>query len=353
MIHFRYFVCFKGTPLPRTCADNLWFDVEKNWCTFEDVVTCDERTINNPRYPETTISPPTQAPEIEGCFRTSHLFNSNDGSYIKSFCIINITSNYELAETRCRNRGMELFVIDNSMVQSAFLFATTNALIMNPSGFLWINGRRESILEWFTFNPTKNSIYPNIDWVRTDTIDGRTSGDCLRYSQQHGPYQAMGFTCNANSWFSCEYYSKPVLNTNICRNNVRLTDDSGNDLKSMCVVNQIMMYNEAEQSCLQNGMRLFIINNSTVQTAFQQAAASVLQNISSAWTWINGRRESDEWFVYNPIKTPIYEGVDFVRTPTIDGRASGDCLRFTTQFGVPMRSMGNNCRSGGWFICEH
>jgi hypothetical protein len=272
---------------------------------------------------------------------------------MKSLCIENTTSNYEQAQTSCRNRNMELFVIENSLVQSAFQSVVTNALIMQPRGFLWINGIRESVLEWFTFNPNRAPLYEDIKWVQTDTIDGRTSGNCLRYSQQNGPYEAMGASCNMNSWFACEYFSSPVLNTGICRNNVQLRDGAGNSLKSMCVVNQMSLYTEAEQTCLQNGMRLFVINNSEVEAAFQTTAGGILQNIANAWTWINGRREGDEWFVHDPIRRRAFDGITWVQTPNVDGRTSGDCLRFTTQFGMPMRSMGTNCATRGWFICEH
>jgi hypothetical protein len=324
------------------------------WCTFEDDVTCDERTVNNPGNPTTTTVPPsTEPPVIEDCFRTGLLFNDNDSSYTKSFCITNINNNYEQAETSCRGRNMELFVIDNSLVQSAFQFGVTNALIMQPRGFLWINGRRESILDWFTFNPNRAPLYGNIDWVQTDTIDGRTSGNCLRYSQQQGPYEAMGANCNSNSWFACEYFSPPVFNNRICRNDVQLRGGGGNILKSMCVVDQTMLYTEAEQTCLQNGMRLFVINNSEVEQAFQASSGSIFQNIANAWTWINGRRDGDEWFVHDPIKRRAFDNITWVQTPNVDGRTSGDCLRFTTQFGSPMRSMGTNCQTRGWFICEH
>lgn len=46
-----YFVCFKTTPLPRKCAENLWFDIEFNWCTTSDEVTCDSRVPNDPNRP--------------------------------------------------------------------------------------------------------------------------------------------------------------------------------------------------------------------------------------------------------------------------------------------------------------
>lgn len=59
-----YFVCFKGSPIPRKCADNLWFDIIYNWCTVGDDVTCDERTPDETRPPVAipTTLPPTTVP---------------------------------------------------------------------------------------------------------------------------------------------------------------------------------------------------------------------------------------------------------------------------------------------------
>jgi hypothetical protein len=43
-----YFICYKGNPIGKDCAENKWWDVLNNWCTYPDKVTCDPRTPNNP-----------------------------------------------------------------------------------------------------------------------------------------------------------------------------------------------------------------------------------------------------------------------------------------------------------------
>ena len=53
----RYFVCFNGEPIPRSCAPQLWFDVEFSWCTESDSVTCDSRVPNDPNRPSITSTP--------------------------------------------------------------------------------------------------------------------------------------------------------------------------------------------------------------------------------------------------------------------------------------------------------
>lgn len=44
----RYYVCFEGNRIARECAADLWWDVQYQWCTFGDDVTCDSNTVNNP-----------------------------------------------------------------------------------------------------------------------------------------------------------------------------------------------------------------------------------------------------------------------------------------------------------------
>jgi hypothetical protein len=53
----KYFVCFRGSPIERECADGLWFDVEYSWCTVAEKVKCDARVPNNPNSPSTTTTP--------------------------------------------------------------------------------------------------------------------------------------------------------------------------------------------------------------------------------------------------------------------------------------------------------
>lgn len=55
----KYFVCFEGSPIPRDCAEDLWWDVVYNWCTIAEEVSCDARVPNNPNTP---VLPPTEAP---------------------------------------------------------------------------------------------------------------------------------------------------------------------------------------------------------------------------------------------------------------------------------------------------
>lgn len=52
-----YFLCFNGNPISRSCAQDFWWDMNNNWCTTADLVTCDPRAPNNPQNPRTTRNP--------------------------------------------------------------------------------------------------------------------------------------------------------------------------------------------------------------------------------------------------------------------------------------------------------
>lgn len=363
---FRYFVCFNGSPIGRGCANGLWWDIVNDWCTVGDKVTCDSRTPNNPRNPTTTeptstevTTVVTESPISSVCAHINHLFNDQTGLYMKSSCILRNGANYEQSEEFCKSHNMNLFVIDNSFVQSAFFTTTTNSLSDFDVGFVWINGRRETTGDWYSFTPSPRPLYNGINWVETP-IDGRSSGDCLRYSTEHGgKYLAMGELCSSGSYFICEFFSKPLLNTDDCWNESALFSDDGNYLKTSCIIDTGVdgngdTYDEAERRCIDNGMTLFVINNSTVQSSLFEATTQALINQPYGFLWINGRRDSQSqsWFVNAPRRELLYNGVDWVQTESIDGRTTGDCLRYSQQHG-PYRAIGHDCQARSWIICEY
>lgn len=352
---FSYFVCFSGSPIQRSCADNLWWDILNNWCTTDDNVTCDERTPNNPGNPTTEgttiVTDPTLPPILSVCNEITHLYNLDSGAYLKSACLVEVAANYDRSESICQENNLNLFVIENSAVQTPFYNAMTNALSSFTNGHLWINGRREDETEWFTYRQTREALYSGIDWVQTEEVDGRTSGDCLMFAQHNGPYQAMGRDCDWERWLTCEFFEEPQLNTEICWRQDAIRDESGNYLKTTCIVAQIESYWRAEQMCSHYGMKLFVVNNSTVESALFNLATEVFD--PNGFVWINGRRENNEWIAYEPRRVPVYPEIDWLQTESINGPINGDCLRFTQQHGPDYRAMGDNCYDiASWFICE-
>lgn len=349
-----------GSPIHRSCADGLWWDIRNEWCTSENEVTCDDRTSNNPRPPTTTESlptVPTQPPSLSNCYAIRHLFDQESGTYLKSFCTLNTHSTYELSESLCRDNNMELFVIDNSAVQEAFFGATTESLEAYPQGLVWINGRRESSGDWFTSSPQRQPLYSGIDWVQTETIIGQDNGDCLAYTRIHGPYKAMGHDCMQSHWLTCQYSDEHHrVNTDICSFEIPLILDDGEYLKTTCIVNTLHTYESGERLCYENGMNLFVINNSTVQAALFTAVTDTLSvSQPRGFLWINGVRDAatSEWFTFSPERRELYDGIDWVQTEEVDGPTNGDCLRFSSQHG-PYQAKGDDCSAVlSWIICEY
>ncbi|KAG5675522.1 hypothetical protein PVAND_005418 [Polypedilum vanderplanki] len=374
-----YYVCSRGTPLPRECAEGLWFDVVNRWCNFPEYVECDDRTVVNPDNPgnRTTVAPPvTGPPEISACHMNSDLFDGQ--TYLKSMCIVNQNANYETARAGCQSRNMNLFIIDNSIVQTEFQLTTTDLLRSHPGGFVWINGIRDlNNNQWNVFNADgsrRGAIYDGVIWVQTESIDGRNSGECLRYSSQHGPYEAMGVACNSNSWYICEHHlqtsepttttpeltttttEEPIVppNPTICWNATDLYHND-NYLKSMCIISTSANYDAAQAACRNNGMELFVINNFQVQAAFREASTVIFSTTyPRGFVWINGRLHGDcqRWHVFDPSPREMFNGVHFLQTDEFHGASMGECLRFSAQHTGEWLGVGTTCTASNWYVCE-
>ncbi|CRL02467.1 CLUMA_CG015585, isoform A [Clunio marinus] len=157
------------------------------------------------------------------------------------------------------------------------------------------------------------------------------------------------------SWSTCEFFNQPSLNTDVCWHQISLVDNEGNYLKTSCIINSSQNSFQAEQMCIRNGMSLFEINNSTVQSAFFTSTSDALRDFPGGFVWVNGRRDPDPdnfWFARNPRRVPLYDEINWVNTESIDGRNSGDCLRFKSQHGL-FRAMGVACSTTAWINCEY
>ena len=72
----------------------------------------------------------------------------------------------------------------------------------------------------------------------------------------------------------------------------------------------LKLYNDASEYCVVNGMRLFIIDSATTQTAMIAALNTVITNPSETSFYINGQSDANgEWFT-SPPKTPLFNGID-------------------------------------------
>jgi len=304
------------------------------------------------------------------------LFDGN--TYLKSMCIVNTGTNYEAARQRCVQLGMNLFIIDDSRVQRPFFEATTWLLRGHPNGFTWINGRRNNLTGWQVFNADntlRGPLYSGVDWVNTTNVNGPTNGDCLRYSSQFGPYQAMGIACTSSSWLICEHSmqtEQPPTTTTTTTTPAPTTTTppsgpnlaacwrradlfhNGTYLKSSCIINTSQNYAGAEQACRTNRMELFAIDSPQVQTQFRNSTRQLLINNPRGFVWINGRVDDEcrNWYTFTPQRNLMFSAVHWVQQESFVGRNTGDCLRYTQQYTEDYFAMGVACTSASWFICE-
>ncbi|KAL7034953.1 hypothetical protein ACKWTF_008194 [Chironomus riparius] len=120
-------------------------------------------------------------------------------------CIIKTSDTYDEGRQRCSRYGMNLFIIDNAGLEQVFHQSTTQFLSQHPNGAVWINGMRDKIShQWMVYNKNRKpmtSLFSGLEWIS----NGQTSGNCLRYTGQNGPYRSMGFSCDSRHWIVCEY----------------------------------------------------------------------------------------------------------------------------------------------------
>jgi len=131
----------------------------------------------------------------------------HNGNYLKSFCIINETVQYDQAEQMCRTNRMELFIIDDPNTQFEFRNTVRQVMGNEPRNFFWINGRvYDSCGNWYSFSPEPKLLPNFVHWVQEREFVGRNTGTCLRYTQQFSlDYFGMGTNCGQFSWLACEF----------------------------------------------------------------------------------------------------------------------------------------------------
>jgi hypothetical protein len=112
-------------------------------------------------------------------------------------------------------------------------------------------------------------------------------------------------------------------------------------------------YAFAESQCSANNMKLFVIENAAVQTAFLEYNEVFFAAEVGPIFWINGRKDgSGVWTSTNPTQ-PIFSGMKYTSgtaTPT----EAGNCLTVgasatnSTYYVRP-----GNCVVFHWFYCEY
>lgn len=128
-------------------------------------------------------------------------------------------------------------------------------------------------------------------------------------------------------------------------------DETGEYLKSSCIIEGGSSYETSEAKCRSRQMELFVISDETMQEKFNEAMTESLIDYPGGRVWINGKFENGDWFTHSPEKSPLMNETIWVKTETIDGRAAGPCLEYSSQYG-PYMAVGSFCSSAIWSVCE-
>jgi len=97
-------------------------------------------------------------------------------------------------------------------------------------------------------------------------------------------------------------------NLTACSYKSDFISSEGSYLKSVCQIHVHSGYEKAEAKCIENGMRLFVINNAVVQKALKQYADKIWARGSGAELWINGKKGDDNKWYTNTSKVSLFAG---------------------------------------------
>ncbi|CAG9811357.1 unnamed protein product [Chironomus riparius] len=295
-------------------------------------------------------------PKTENCGYTKDLFDN--GVYLKTACFVHQSLNHDSAKYKCAEYNMNLFVMNNEVVASHLQDATQDRY-PGINGKLWINGKRQTASKrWQVYNidgTVRGSLNSNIKFYSNHEL-----GNCLRLSPKYtGIFDTLPGNCADTAYFACEHFQRtqdpPALNTSPCLY-VRDLYSHSSYLKSMCVVNQDIFYDQARRKCAEYGMNLFIFDTAEVDEAFFEAIDEIIQAYPTGWFFVNGVRDpkTNEWNVYysnRVLKGKLYENFEFVQVNNTFGISSGNYLRISAERG-PYQGFGVGVTAKSWPICE-
>lgn len=230
----------------------------------------------------------------------------------------------------------------------------------HPRGYILINGRKNiTTRKWEVYNSNgtvRGPLYNKLIWYSRNA----DQGTCLRYSGKYSEtYRATSGRCNEGAWTTCEHFKRtenpPLLDTSPC---LYTHDLYANKfyLKSVCVINDAINYDQAKRRCASHQMNLFRFDSEEVVDAFYDNAVDIMTKHPNGYYWINGERDvvSNIWCVYHgngTISGVISRALEWVNQDGIDGRINGTCLRLSGERG-PYQGLGVACHQQSWIICE-
>jgi len=141
-----------------------------------------------------------------------------------------------------------------------------------------------------------------------------------------------------------------MIDVGICNESQDLYFD-GTYLKTLCTVSRDLTYEQAKGICTEAGMHLFVINNSEVQKALQDAAGVRFLDRDYARLWVNGMKDIDgDWKTLDTKKRPVFHLLDWLEGDS----TTGECLSILRRNKQNrMNFQGWTCLGIAWGYCEY
>jgi len=131
---------------------------------------------------------------------------------------------------------------------------------------------------------------------------------------------------------------------------------NGRYIKSLCIIDEMLHYDPAEQMCRKNGMELFVIDDPNTQFQFQNSLSQLMRNDPRNFFWINGRVDDEckNWYSFNPERKLLPDFIHWVQILSFVGRNTGPCLMYTRHFSVDRQfyGFGVECHGAAGMVCE-
>jgi hypothetical protein len=128
-----------------------------------------------------------------------------NGTYMKSFCIINYNKNFSASITDCTSRGWILFQINSNQTQQA-LFAGLSNYFSGSGAIIYIDGKRDITNgKWYYVGSgSKIPAYSGLNW-QNGVSKTPVGDDCMEVLITSGKWEIVGRNETRNNWSICEY----------------------------------------------------------------------------------------------------------------------------------------------------
>lgn len=138
----------------------------------------------------------TNQPPNPNCKNQKDVFDGN-GNYIKTICLIDAFTSYDMAIRSCRELGMRQYTtvteLDYTALQDFYV-----TVFGDSDNAVWISGSNIKDGTWYTFTTEFVSIY-------SGAVPTIVQGECLMYGKLFSPPSTRGYDCDSYLMPLCEY----------------------------------------------------------------------------------------------------------------------------------------------------